>query len=204
MKLNTETAYTERLKKVEEQTRELLVRLPPIFLYHHSGHTLDSELGVASMANKISLLEKISYQERELIVTAAYLHDLGYLEQHHKNEAIGARMAGEILPGFGYTANEITEVGNMILATEVPTNPKNHLQEILCDADVDNLGRDDFFVQNENLRREIGIENKIAWYKGSIHFLEGHRFYTPSSRALRDEGKLRNLQELYALVGGRI
>ena len=197
------TTFTERLRRVEKQATDLLYQLPPNLLYHNAEHTLHPELGVASMANKLSLLEQISDQERELVVTAAYLHDIGYLTQPHKNEPIAAKIAGETLPAFGYTMPEVAYVQNLILATEVPTNPRNHLERILCDADVDNVGRDDFLDLNEALRKEIGANDQLDWYKRSIRFLEGHQFYTPSARALRDEGKQANLQKLYALVGGK-
>ena len=40
------------------------------------------------------------------------------------------------------------------MATKVPQSPKNHLEEILCDCDLDYLGRDDFEKISNNLFSE--------------------------------------------------
>ena len=47
------------------------------------------------------------------------------------------------------------------MATKMPQRPKNLLQQIICDADLDYLGRNDFFILSEKLHKEF-IEYKIA------------------------------------------
>lgn len=52
--------------------------------------------------------------------------------------------ARQYLPHFGYTGDEIEQVCDIIMATQMPQNPHNHLGQIICDADLDYLGRNDF------------------------------------------------------------
>ena len=197
--------HTDRLEKVHQQVAELLTRLPSGIFYHTIDHTIDPAKGVVAMTNFHALREEFSPTDRELAVVSAYCHDLGYLHQMTKNEPIGAQLAAEILPKCGYNSSEIAVVQVPILDTEVPTHPRNRLSEVVCDADVDNLGREDFFDLGELLRQEVGVKDQKAWYQGSIKFLEGHRYYTPSAQELRNEGKIRNLQKLYGLInnGGK-
>jgi hypothetical protein len=49
----------------------------------------------------------------------------------------------------------------LIHVTEIPHKPLNHLQEIICDADLDYLGRNDFQEIADNLKAELKTMNKI-------------------------------------------
>ncbi|MCK9612757.1 MAG: hypothetical protein PHR81_00260 [Bacteroidales bacterium] len=48
------------------------------------------------------------------------------------------------------------------MATKIPTKLKNKLEKLLCDADLDYLGREDYMEISNRLRREwdvFGIKN---------------------------------------------
>ena len=90
-----------------------------------------------------------------VLKSAATYHDAGFVEEYDKNEPIGARLAEEILPIYGYTDQQIEQVKELIYATIIPHNPKNKLEQIICDADLDYLGSDDFFEFSDTLRREL-------------------------------------------------
>ncbi len=62
----------------------------------------------------IAISENISEHDRELLITAAYFHDTGYIREYDKNEPIAARMAGRILKLIGYKPNEIEKIQKMI------------------------------------------------------------------------------------------
>ncbi|NOY75663.1 MAG: phosphohydrolase, partial [Kiritimatiellaeota bacterium] len=116
------------------------------------------------------------------------------------NECVGCRLVKEALPGFGYSQNDIKTVSDMILATEIPQNPKTKLAEILCDADLDYLGRDDFIPISEKLRKELSAHGKsfsnVEWIRFEIAFLEGHEYFTKSERESRNPVKQMNLERL--------
>jgi len=110
---------------------------------------------------------------------------------------ISARIAAQVLPGFGYTKEQIEVVRWAILATALPQYPTTLLEEILTDADLDVLGRDDFMSHNDDLRRELAFLGKeysdIEWYTNQLTFLESHTYFTASARKVRDEQKRINI-----------
>ena len=147
------TPHTQRLKIVDEYIRALFKdELPDGIKYHDADHTLHPTRGVVAVANRIAISENISEHDRELLITAAYFHDTGYIREYDKNEPIAARMAGRILKLIGYKPDEIVKIQNMILATDLALEPKTLLEKILCDADLDHLGRDDFLELDAKLR----------------------------------------------------
>jgi uncharacterized protein len=194
--------HTTRLKMVDKYVRELFRdELPAGIKYHNADHTLHATKGVVAVANNLAKLENVSEPDRELIIAAAYFHDTGYIREYEKNEPIAARMAGRILKLIGYKPDEIKKVQKMILATDPDVEPKTHVEKILCDADLDNLGREDFFQLDERLRegrgmRGIDVSDDVTWYRNTLEFLEEHQYYTESQNRLREKGKQKNTREL--------
>ena len=194
--------HTKRLKIVDQYVRELFRdELPAGIKYHNADHTLHPTKGVVAVANNLAKLEKVSELDRELIIAAAYFHDTGYIREYEKNEPIAARMAGRVLNLIGYKPEEIEKVRKMILATDPDVEPKTHAEQILCDADLDNLGREDFFQLDERLRegramRGIDVSDDVTWYGNTLEFLQKHQYYTGSQNRLREKGKQKNTRKL--------
>jgi predicted metal-dependent HD superfamily phosphohydrolase len=194
--------HTPRLKMVDQYVRELFRdELPAGIKYHNADHTLHSTKGVVAVANNLAKLEDVSELDRELIIAAAYFHDTGYIREYEKNEPIAARIAGRILKLIGYRPGEIEKVQKMILATDPEVEPKTHVEKILCDADLDNLGREDFFQLDERLRegrriRGIDVSDDATWYRNTLEFQERHQYYTASQKKLREKGKQKNTKAL--------
>ena len=192
--------YTLRLKIVDEYIRDLFRdELPNGIKYHDADHTLHPTRGVVASANRIALSENIPERDRELLITAAYFHDTGYIRQFGKNEPIAARMAGRILKLIGYKPGEIKKIQKMILATDLERKPQTHIEKILCDADLDHFGREDFFNLDGKLRegrriRGLDVGDDAKWYQGTLGVLENHQYYTKSQKKLRDKEKQKNLQ----------
>ena len=77
--------HTPRLKIVDHYIRELFRdELPDGIKYHDANHTLHPIKGVVAAANRIALSENISEHDRELLITAAYFHDTGYIREYDK------------------------------------------------------------------------------------------------------------------------
>src|SRR3989338_2590089 len=178
--------------------------------YHGVHHTRDD---VLLAFERLSEIEGVSEEDLLLGKTAALYHDVGYLEQYAKNEPIGVRIARETLPGFGYAPNQICRVGEVIMATQLQMvagkliqvpDRNDLLQMIMCDADLDTLGRDDWFSISESLRRELkeyGIyQTPRQWAVVSLDFQENHSYFTNAAQRLRNEGKQRNITELKDLL----
>jgi len=194
--------HTPRLKIVDHYIRSLFRdELPEGIKYHDGNHTLHPTKGVVASANRIAMSENISERDRELLITAAYFHDTGYIREYEKNEPIAARMAGRILKLIGYKPNEVVKVQNMILATDLERKPKTHAEKILCDADLDHLGREDFFKFDGKLRdgwrsKGIDVSDEAKWYRGTLEFIKKHQYYTESQKKLREKGKQKNIKGL--------
>jgi predicted metal-dependent HD superfamily phosphohydrolase len=147
-------------------------------------------------------MEGVTDEGLFLLKSAATYHDAGFVEQYEKNESIGARLAEEILPKYGYTEQHINTIKELIFVTEIPHKPKNKLEEIICDADLDYLGRDDFHEIADRLRRELREFGKISsdrkWDEIQVQFLTAHRYFTATAIKTRKDKKLKNLEEIKA------
>ena len=164
--------------------------------YHSIEHTKD----VTRAAERLALLEGVNDEELFLLKSAATYHDAGFVKQYDHNEPIGAAMAEEILPKYGYSDENIARIKELIFVTTIPHQPKNKLEEIICDADLDYLGRDDFFDIADKLRRELRDHGKInsdrAWDEMQVKFLTMHKFFTETSIRTRLPKKLKNLEAI--------
>ena len=194
--------HTQRLKTVDEYIRALFKdELPDGIKYHDADHTLHPSRGVVAVANRIAISENISEHDRELLIAAAYFHDTGYIREYDKNEPIAARMAGRILKLIGYKPDEIDRIQKMILATDLALEPNTLIEKILCDADLDHLGRDDFFELDARLRegrriRGLDVRDDMKWYSGTLKIITNHKFYTESQIKLREDKKQENIKAL--------
>ena len=182
----TSTVLTEVLRMLEEQ-------LPKNLYYHSVEHTRE----VIQAVEHLALCEGVRDEGLFLLKTAALFHDLGFTQQYEHNESIGVELAQKILPDFGYSDLHIQTVSELIFATEVPHKPLNKMQEIMCDADLDYLGTDDFETISQKLKRELMEKGKITsdrhWDEVQVPFLENHRYFTPTSIASRGPKKDQNL-----------
>ena len=168
--------------------------------YHSVEHTLD----VMIAARRLGEMEGLSNEQIRLVETAALFHDIGFTETYDGHEDISIQIAREVLPGFGYSQEDIETIISLILATEIPQNPQNHLEEILADADLDYIGRDDMFLIGQRLQYEWyrhGIIKTLReWHEKQMDFLKKHRYFTKSAHKLREPKKQENIRELEELL----
>lgn len=172
-------------------------------LYYHSiDHTLD----VYEAVMRLSKMENLDAYETEILKTAALLHDAGMLVTYTGHEEASAEMARSLLPQYDYSEQDITLVVNLILDTRMPQQAGGRLGQILCDADLDYLGRDDYFLISHRLRLEwirtnLRHTTLKQWYELQVHFLQNHQYFCESSRQLRNQGKQNNLEQIKNLLG---
>lgn len=181
--------------------KKLSNELDPDLSYHNIDHTLD----VLHAAGNLADLEHVNQRDRTLLETAALFHDAGMLVTYIGHEEASAELAAKYLPDFEYTKEEIDIISGMIITTKLPQDASSFLEKILCDADLDYLGREDFFMIAQQLRYEWNVLNirhttLREWYELQIVFLENHHFFTRSAKSLRDETKADNLRQVKELV----
>ncbi len=174
--------------------------LPENLTYHSLGHIKD----VYKAAQQLAELEQISGEDLTLLLTAVLFHDSGFLVQQKEHEQLGCDIARQYLPEYDYSSQQIERICGMIMATRIPQTPHNKLEEIICDADLDYLGRDDFFKIGNYLYDELCmyglIQTENDWNQLQVRFLENHSYFTASAQKLRKAKKEAHL----ALVKSKI
>ena len=191
MNYQSERAYIIRLLKQE---------LSEDLHYHCLEHTLD----VLAVTKSLCISEDIDAHETALLRTAALFHDAGFTRQRTEHEKHSCQIAREVLPTFDYHAEDIERICGMIMATRIPQTPNNHLEQIICDADLDYLGRDDFGSIGELLFKELKangiLDNEQDWNRLQVRFLEGHAYFTKTNNLYRAPIKAQHLAKLRELV----
>jgi uncharacterized protein len=193
---------TPDLEKAKGYVRNRLEHeLPPALSYHGPAHTISD---VVPAAERLAKGEGIEGEPLRLLLTAAWFHDIGFIETRAGHEAASARIASEVLPGFGYSKEQLEIIKGTIAATVLPQTPASILGQILADADLDVLGRDDFAQRNGELRRELAFFGEeftdAEWYASQVKFVGGHTYFTATAHALRDAGQAKNLADVKAIL----
>ncbi|MFN4084063.1 MAG: HD domain-containing protein [Bacteroidia bacterium] len=174
--------------------------LPGNLYYHSYSHVMD----VLDAAVNYAKMENISDYETQLLKTAVLFHDSGFTVQSKNHEEIGCEIVRAELPKYNYTNEEIEKICGMIMATRIPQSPTNKLEEIICDADLDYLGRDDFWTIGSNLFKELEIYGILSdekdWNKLQLKFLSSHKYFTKSALSLRKEKKDQHTQKIQEIV----
>ncbi len=165
--------------------------LPAYLSYHNKDHTLD----VLQATENIASHEGVTENDKRLLLTAALFHDSGFLKGRYEHEAESCVIAEHFLPEYNYKPDEVELICGLIRATKIPQSPQSHLEKILCDADLDYLGRDDFFILSNKLFSELKAEsilnNEDEWNREQADFMEGHHYFTATSINLRNAKKER-------------
>jgi len=174
------------------------------FLYHDINHTLD----VYRSASELGKMAQLSTNDLMLLETAALYHDVGLIYTYEGHEEKSVEIISEKLPSFDYKQEEIEKISKMILATRIPQKPTCQLEMLMCDADLNYLGRDDFFVlaaklQLEWRRLEVNDIKFDEWIAFEKDFLTNHNYFTKEAQDLCDEMKQENLNQLTNICNKR-
>ncbi|MBK8846367.1 MAG: HD domain-containing protein [Bacteroidetes bacterium] len=169
---------------------------------HFSYHSLEHSLDVFDASLRLCKMEKINNPRLELLIaTAALYHDTGFTIGGYKDhEEAGCAVARKHLPELGYTNEDLDEISKLILATKLPQNPQTIQERIICDADLDYLGREDYYPISSQLKDEFShfgiIKTESDWLRVQITFFKSHTFFTNSAKEMRNERKMQYLEEL--------
>lgn len=186
------------LKAAEDHARAVLTtQMPDWAVYHTYEHTVET----VEAARTIAEGSKLDRNETEIVLLAAWLHDVGFSRDPRDHEEGSARMAREFLGGLGYPAEKTEAVAKCILATRTPHHPSNLAEQVLCDADLAHLGRKRFFEKNALVRLELERRDgapiaEAEWLEQCTAFVASHRFHTRFAREEYQERKMKNLLRL--------
>jgi predicted metal-dependent HD superfamily phosphohydrolase len=173
--------------------------LDPKLTYHNLAHTMD----VMEQVERIAIGEKVASKNDILLLkVAALFHDTGFLDVYKHHEERSCEIMLEHVKKGDLTEAEVELVKGMIMATKIPQTPHNKLEEIICDADLDYLGRNDFKPISDGLRDEFllfgVIKSEADWDPLQIRFFEAHTYFTKTCQKDRAPKKAIHLNELKA------
>jgi uncharacterized protein len=173
-------------------------KLPENYYYHNYKHTLYVQKKVIQIAKH----ENCSEKEIELLSAAALWHDTGYITTYYGHEDQSCLLAKKHLPIYGFSSNDTSVIIEMILATKILQTPKNKLEEILADADLEYLGTKNPAQKAHLLFRELqSITPSLTekkWNKIQIAFIKKHHYFTKYCKENKDPFRYNYLNKLIA------
>jgi predicted metal-dependent HD superfamily phosphohydrolase len=168
--------------------------------YHGMHHTLDALKTCDLYLRHI----KINSHDARLLRLGILFHDIGFTVSNEEHEYKGSIIARDLLTQFGFKTKDIDVIVGLILSTKIPQSPKTLLENMICDIDLDYLGRSDFYEISESLYEElqvtIGLKNKNDWNKIQVKFLEAHKYHTDFAIKKRQPEKEKRINELKKLI----
>jgi predicted metal-dependent HD superfamily phosphohydrolase len=173
-------------------------QIPSEFAYHNIVHIEDVYRATLALGN----MEKLNAHEQMLVSMAALFHDSGFMITGHNHEESSCQLAKTHLPVFGFTDADIDIICRVILATKMNAKPANLLEQIICDADLDYLGREDFEEISAKLYAEflnVGLVKDTREFDlKQVAFFEKHQYHTSTARLWRNDQKSKNLENIKA------
>jgi len=181
-----QAAISQRLQK----------EIPAHYHYHCLRHTAD----VIEQSQIIGKAEGLSEQELVLVRIAALFHDTGFLQQRKQHEAAGCAILRAFEGANVLSEKELDLISDCIMATKIPQAPPHKMAQVLCDADLDYLGRNDYEEIANLLFQEMlacgEIESKEQWKELQIAFLSKHQYHTSYSQNRRESDKQNRLKTI--------
>jgi predicted metal-dependent HD superfamily phosphohydrolase len=157
----------------------------PNLFYHSFEHTLY----VVRYCELACTQLKLNDEDSQVLLMAAWLHDVGYLHTLTRHEAKSIELAKDLLKFENPIL--LQKVIDCIAATEIGVKPKTELSAILKDIDVAYGVATDFEKVGNLLRQEWATTlNKIysdeEWQQIQKDFLDNLEFYSDyGKRTLR-------------------
>ena len=188
---------TKIIARAKRYVNKLLVPLEQHY-YHSYNHAIEV------MERSIYLWEKewLNDEDLEMIWLAWLFHDTWFVIQYDKNEPIWAKIADNYLKSILYSPKKIKTIERLILATDPGyKKPIDIYEKIIRDADMDNLGRNDFLDRSNSLKKELEVIKNIKikdpdWNHWLVDLLKEHQYKAYSQKVERDNQKNENLKKM--------
>ena len=183
--------------KLKSRILEVLrTELDPRLTYHSPEHTED----VIKHVERLATAENISDKRLlHLMRIAALFHDTGFLRSYKGHEEDSCAIMRETCNRM-LDESELRLIEGMIMATQIPQSPVTLPEMIICDADLDYLGRDDFETISNTLKNEFMtfgvIKNEEEWDRLQVSFFNTHHYFTKTSIRERCPAKMQHLELL--------
>lgn len=186
---------------IQEELLDYLEQNLPLNLYYHNvKHTID----VVTEVELIGLAEGLSEEEVMLLKIAALFHDAGHTINYKDHEMHGVHIVHKVLKKYNFRSEQIETIDRLIMATKFPPTPTDKLEMVICDSDLDYLGRSDFVPVSHTLYKELKDRNMIGtfveWNQLQLKFIRSHQYYTNTALNLREVNKQSQIDRLEKLI----
>jgi predicted metal-dependent HD superfamily phosphohydrolase len=170
------------------------------YVFHDLQHTRNVVEAVVELGNACNLTDK----ELNLLQLAAWFHDTGYKEGAEGHEERSSKLATDFLTAQGIASEDIDTICECILATKLPFEPKNFLEEIICDADLSHLGKKNYWDRCGRIRQELLLTKSLVmseqeWVEFELAFMNNHRYFTQMAEEIYNPRKLKHIKQLRKL-----
>ncbi|MBN1157797.1 MAG: HD domain-containing protein [Bacteroidales bacterium] len=189
--------------EVAQYIEELFIeKVPAHMTYHNLVHTEH----VVNQSKTIGKKSGLNSEEMDLVVTAAWFHDIGFIVSYDQHEEESKKIAQQYLSSIGIQQEKIDRILQCIDSTRMPQNPGDDLlSQVLCDADMSYLS-EKFYIDrtlllwNEwnNLAKK-GM-SKFNYLKETIEMFNNHSFHTLYGKEKLTPGKEENYKCLLEML----
>lgn len=168
------------------------------YIFHDFQHTKE----VVEATRQIAAGYELSEQELEILLLAAWFHDIGYIEGAEGHEERSCQYAKAFLEENKYSnAGIIDIILECIRATKIGAVPDTLLEKILCDADLSHVGSKMYWEHCTRLRQELFLTQNIVmseheWINFELDFITHQQYYTEVARELFDKRKQKHIRQL--------
>lgn len=184
------------LDKVEKHARkEFRKAVWKSFPYHNLAHTES----VVALCTEIAEAMELDDDQIEILIIAAWFHDLGYSDSYAHHEEASKEMAEAYLNNHGCKKGAIQTILDVIESTRVDyARHKSTLEQIMFDADRSSIGHPNFFIFGNLLRKEweehdFALFSDEGWNALQVRYLENTQFKTSFSQQKFGHQRLINL-----------
>lgn len=170
------------------------------FAYHNIQHTLD----VVNATKELGNAHNLHAKELELLLIAAWFHDIGYDKGPVGHEERSAGYAKTFLEKHDFEASDIEVIRKCIMATKMPQSPTTLFEKILCDADMSHLGKKIYWERCGRIRQELTLTKNTTmsepeWIEFELNFIVNQKYHTAQANHLFEKRKKKHIRQLKKL-----
>ncbi|MFT5761795.1 MAG: putative metal-dependent HD superfamily phosphohydrolase [Polaribacter sp.] len=177
----------------------LTTELSRDFFYHNLSHTQR----VVNATKELIEGENISEVDANVLLLAAWFHDVGYVKGIENHEEASVRIVTNFLEEYNIDDSIINNVNRLIRATKMDVEAGDVLEKIIKDADCIHFSKKNFSDISDLLKEEINLVydknlSEVDWIKENINFLANKQHYfTSYAQENWQQGKDKNLAQLF-------
>jgi len=185
------------LEKAEKEATKILKQFPKKLSYHNYAHT---KL-IVETVQKIGAVEKISEEQLEIAMLAAWFQFTGYRDSYEEHIEKSKAIAASFLSTQNVPLEKIEAVQSGIAAEKSMGMPTNVVEKILLDASRTYILKGNYKKYRAALRSELAAMKKeeytdIDWVNKSLEEVSRLSFCTAFGKQEMNEAKEKSRAKL--------